>query len=155
MSPPLKSQHTHERKSRSCSGFSGDRLKAKNPARAAHHHPSPAGNAAPPRRSPVSQALVLLKDQTRSCLVITLILFSTWLYYLLGLLWERQLWRVILSIHFLPQKAGTRTRTSPLTPWNCLVLQPPLRTGQMFIQVPVPPRSEEESLGSWRGGSAK
>lgn len=61
---------------------------------------------------PVSQALALLKDQTLSCLFITLILFSTWLYYLLGLLWERQLHTVILTIHFLPPKADASTRAS-------------------------------------------
>lgn len=62
--------------------------------------PSPAGDAAPPGRTPVTQALGLLKDQTRSCLFIPLILFSTWLYYLLGLLWERQLQDRL--IHSLP-----------------------------------------------------
>lgn len=61
---------------------------------------------------PVSQALALLKDQTLSCLFITLILFSTWLYYLLGLLWERQLQTVVLSIRFLPPKADASTRAS-------------------------------------------
>lgn len=44
---------------------------------------------------------MLLKDQTWSCLFITLILFSTWLYYLLGLLYERH-FRAALAIHFLP-----------------------------------------------------
>ena len=61
---------------------------------------------------PVSQALALLKDQTLSCLFITLILFSTWLYYLLGLLWERQLQTVVLSIHFLPPKVDASIRAS-------------------------------------------
>lgn len=32
---PAPSQHTHKRKFRLCSGFGGDRLKAKHPARAA------------------------------------------------------------------------------------------------------------------------
>lgn len=61
---------------------------------------------------PVSQALALLKDQTLSCLFITLILFSTWLYYLLGLLWERQLQTVVLSICFLPPRADASTRAA-------------------------------------------
>lgn len=38
---------------------------------------------------PVSQALTLLKDQTSLCLFITLILFSTQLYYLFRIPWER------------------------------------------------------------------
>lgn len=38
---------------------------------------------------PVTQALTLLKDQTPLCLFITLILFSTQLYYLFRLAWER------------------------------------------------------------------
>lgn len=37
---------------------------------------------------PVTQALTLLKDQTPLCLFITLILFSTQLYYLFRLPWE-------------------------------------------------------------------
>lgn len=38
---------------------------------------------------PVTQAFTLLKDQTPLCLFITLILFSTQLYYLFRLPWER------------------------------------------------------------------
>lgn len=97
---------------------------------------------------PVSQALALLKDQTLSCLFITLILFSTWLYYLLRLLWERQLQTVVLSIHFLPPKADASTSISfPRSP-HLLVLQTPLGTGEMFKQGPTPLGGKKGSLGA-------
>lgn len=97
---------------------------------------------------PVSQALALLKDQTLSCLFITLILFSTWLYYLLGLLWERQLQTVVLSICFLPPRADASTRAAfPRCPHR-LVLPAPLGTGAMFKQGLAPLSGEEGRLGA-------
>lgn len=98
---------------------------------------------------PVSQALALLKDQTLCCLFITLIPFSTWLYYLLRLLWERQLQTVVdLFICFLPLKVDASTRASlPRSPHSS-ILRAPLGTGEMFKQGLAPLSAEEGSLGA-------
>lgn len=65
---------------------------------------------------PVTQALGLLKDQTRPCLFIPLILFSTWLYYLPGLLQETAHESCLTQP---PPKAATSTRTLvPKIPWG-------------------------------------
>lgn len=97
---------------------------------------------------PVSQALVLLKDQTLSCLFITLILFSTWLYYLLGLPWERQRRTVVLSIRFLPPEGDVSTRAS--SPWSLhrLVLPAPPGTGGVCAQSLAPLSGGQGSLGA-------
>lgn len=96
----------------------------------------------------VSQALALLKDQTLSCLFITLILFSTWLYYLLGLLWERQLQTVVLSTRFLPPKADVPARASFPQSLHHSVLQASLRTGEMVKQGLAPLSGEEANPGA-------
>lgn len=82
---------------------------------------------------------MLLKDQTWSCLFITLILFSTWLYYLLGF-FRKDSSKVVLAIYFLPP--GHLLTPCHLSSPTCV-----LDTGQMFAQGLILPMGDEDSLG--------